>query len=250
MSITITHKAKKFEIQFAEADWESRVTLKLLKEKCSQVTKIGVENIKLLICEKEKKNVSFFSNFLFNWCMEDDSKISGSYIVMKDDNKVLSHYNIKNDSKIVMLGDNQVSNSKNTTYFLPSNGERIHLIKPITNEPKRTQLEILTDKLLAVNEKSQDVIPLINVFESTVLLFKSEIDNFQIDLKLKKFRLERFRLNEILMKQLLELDALEVNLDSSGELRIKRKEIVKSIQNLIERVDNILKLIDENVQPI
>ncbi|KAJ3212988.1 hypothetical protein HK099_007619 [Clydaea vesicula] len=242
MSVFVKYKSKKIEIKFPFENWEDKVTLKLLKEKCSEATKVKVENIKLLT----------------------------TGVVMKDDNAVLSRYKVKNGSKIVMLGDNNrikeppkivdmsaisqsLAPSRNSAFSSPV-GERITIKRPNFNdsstksENKRTPLEVVSDKLLTVSQKTSEMQPLIKVFADKVLYFSKHGETK--DLSLKILRMERFKLTEMFMKNLLELDGLEVNLDSSGELRAKRKELVKVIQKYMEEVDNILKLVDSEVQPI
>ncbi|KAJ3129608.1 hypothetical protein HK098_000759 [Nowakowskiella sp. JEL0407] len=265
--LTVQWKGKKLPIDFSKEamnygidNWTSVVTLNALLIRCSAASGVPVEFIKLLksgdpYYSNDNVSKNWWENIVDFWNdtindLTDATTQTGSFVMMKDPNLTLARYGITEGSKIVMLGDKpenyRVPGTSSTSYQDTQLNQTREVPEP-QQQPAYVDPEIsLIQKLEAIlNSVRQTTVPLIESYSTLVSNVVSQHDSGVEELSTtpKNLKDSHSKCSELLMQSLLKIDGV-----AAGEFeraRTKRKEAVKTIQMLMDRVDGLKSKVDE-----
>ncbi|KAJ3282366.1 hypothetical protein HDU76_008720 [Blyttiomyces sp. JEL0837] len=193
-----------------------------------------------------------------------DSPPSGSYVMMKDLNAPLAHYGIKPGSKIMMIGDAAPAEPQPRTsgfstptpqqQYSPSMNPTSNSTKPLPTPPPSQHQETvhLTPDALALQKLSSirhelegKVNPLIDSYTTSVIEFTSAIEASREPTQtLKQLKDSHAKVSELLLQGLLKIDGVVVP-EGHEEVRLRRKEAVKFVNGLLEKVDGLKERVAE-----
>ncbi|KAJ3298162.1 hypothetical protein HK104_011083 [Borealophlyctis nickersoniae] len=218
MSVTVAWQGKKHDVQFPEAyaeakeDWPSRVTLGELMERCARNARIPTDRCRLIY--------------------------GGA--TMKDPSLPLSKYGIKNGAKILMVGDNS---------GVPSHPPPPHAADRRNNQQQTPNVETRSgpdesDMIKKVESHVENarrtLVPMIEDYSKQAVEFLGA-GNDQATSALptaKQLKDSHAKISELLLQSLLKLDGVTCPPDFEAA-RASRKEAVRFVQSLLDRVDGI-----------
>ncbi|KAI8812979.1 hypothetical protein BJ742DRAFT_790665 [Cladochytrium replicatum] len=241
MSITVNSRGRRLELSFAQElrmygeKWPEHVTLGNLLERCSNASQIPVNRIKLL----------------------------HSKVFMKDSSATLSSYGVGTGSKISMLGDGEKfydvpgsipdSSPFRSEHEYPSLPPRAAPPPPTSRTPSNApppppKYVNPEDKLIAtldalLDKVNFEIAPEIADYAASVEGIR---DRNLTPQDVKRLQDTSLRCGEMLMQTLLKIDGVTVG--ENERARAKRKEAVKMVQGLMDRVDGLKERVKETVR--
>ncbi|KAI8849465.1 hypothetical protein BC829DRAFT_182224 [Chytridium lagenaria] len=179
---------------------------------------------------------------------------------MRDMNATLTAYGLKPGSKIMMIGEKPVSpqhSSPNVARTQSNRAANAHhpypqrpapqhhepTPAPPPRSPPQPQLspeEACTKKLNDIMQNVHTtIVPLIESFSTRATAFIAGTPGTDDDAPTeKKLKFEHSRIGELLLQSLLKIDGVSVPFGHE-ELRLRRKECVREVNQLLDRADGM-----------
>ncbi|KAJ3080514.1 hypothetical protein HK102_002994 [Quaeritorhiza haematococci] len=210
----------------------------------------------------------------------EEELVSGSFVVMKNPSLPLSKYGIKNKSKIMMIGDNvkmqapprtssiaqQHANgpSPPATASSPSSSTS-PLSSPSRSTAPATPESAMLNKLeTAMTEIRSKLVPMIEQYSEDVVRFMavhspastshppSSTNPSNSTPTPKQLRDKYAQVSELLMQNLLKIDGVTAPPNATPEveteIRARRREAVKMVQGLMDRVDGLRERVNGTIK--
>ncbi|KAI8813843.1 hypothetical protein BJ742DRAFT_787664 [Cladochytrium replicatum] len=243
MSITVNSRGRRLELSFAQEqrmygeNWPEHVTLGNLLERCSNASQIPVNRIKLL----------------------------HSKVLMKDSSATLSSYGVRTGSKISMLRDGEkfydvpgstpTSSPSRSEPEYPSLPPRAAPAPPSTSGTPSNAPPLAPPKY--VNHKDKLISTIDALLDKVNFEIAPQIADYATSVEgirhrnltphdVKRLQDTSLRCGEMLMQTLLKIDGVTVG--ENEQARAKRKEAVKMVQGLMDRVDGLKERVKEAVR--